>query len=495
MPSQPRRTNRAATVVGLVLATAMAALEATVVSTAMPSVVGDLGGIQLYAWVTTAYLLASSVTVPIYGKLADVYGRKPLLIFGVALFVFGSAASGAARSMTQLIVFRAIQGMGAGAMQPISLTVIGDIFDLAERSRIQGVFGAAWGLFGMIGPALGGFMVKHLSWRWVFYVNVPLGVATLVIILFALHESVEKKRRELDYLGAALLTSGLTALLLATSRSARGAAAWAGPLALVLLVAFLAVERRAKEPVLPLAIFKRRIMVTSSISGAIIGGAMIATLTFVPLFVQAVLRLEPTQAGTAFTPMLVGWPIASALGGRLLPKVGFRPFVRLGLAITALSGVALALFGERGGLAGLQIITGAFGVGMGFANTALLIAVQTSVAWNERGIVTASTMFFRTIGGALAVSAMGGVLNTALAREASVSEELASRLLSPEGTRGLDPAQLEKVSGALALGIGWIFWIIAGSAIAAFVASLFFPHVPTIVKGQGPAPDAAPAGH
>lgn len=473
--------------IGLVLALAMGALEATVISTAMPSVVGDLGGIELYAWVTTAYLLTSSVTVPIYGKLADVYGRKPVLLFGIAVFLFGSAASGVSSTMTQLIVFRAVQGVGAGAMQPIAMTVVGDIFDLGERARIQGVFGAFWGLFAMIGPAVGGFCVKHLSWRWVFYLNLPFGVIAAVILLAALHENVERRAHRLDYAGAALLVTGLSCLLLATSGAVPALAPYAGAGALALLVAFVAVERSAAEPMLPIPLFLRPVILVASLTGAIVGGAMTATTTFVPLFVQGVLHGDPTQAGSAFTPMLIGWPIASTLSGRWIPRVGFRPLIRVGLGITAVAGLALALFGERHGLRGLQLITGLFGVGMGLSNTALVIAVQTSVGWGERGIATASTMFFRIIGGALAVSGMGGVLNAVIAGDPSITHELASRILSPEGVRGLDPTLLEHVAGTLSRGIGWIFWLIAASAAAAFVLSLWFPSLPTRAAGTSPA--------
>lgn len=483
-PTPPaRRTHRALTVTGLVLALAMGALEATVVSTAMPSVVGDLGGIELYAWVTTAYLLTSSVTVPIYGKLADVYGRKPVLLFGIAVFLLGSALSGVSRTMTQLIVFRAIQGLGAGSMQPVAMTVVGDIFDIEERARIQGVFGAAWGLFGMTGPAIGGFFVQHLTWRWVFYMNLPFGLAAALLVITSLHEDVKRRPHKLDLAGAALLMIGLTALLLATSRAVPGLASWAGPIALILLAAFLFVEREASEPILPLPLFARPVMLYSSLAGAIVGGAMLASTTFIPLFVQAVLHGSPTQAGAAFAPMLVGWPLASTLSGRLIPRVGFRPLIRLGLGLTALAGLALPLLGARYGLVGLQVITGVFGVGMGLSNTALVIAVQTSVGWEQRGIATASTMFFRTIGGALAVSGMGGVLNAVLAETPGVSHELASRVLSAEGMRGIDPALLARVSGALDRGIGIIFWLIAASAAAAFLASLWFPKVPLATGG------------
>ena len=490
----PRSTNRALTVVGLILALAMGALEGTVVSTAMPTVIGDLGGIHAYAWVANAYLLASSVTVPIYGKLSDIYGRKPILLFGIAMFLFGSAASGAAQSMAQLIVFRAIQGLGAGAMQPMAITVVGDIFDLEERSKMQGVFGAAWGLFGLIGPMVGGLIVHHLSWRWVFYINLPFGLAAMALVLTQLHERIEKKPHTLDFLGAGLLTGTVVAVLLATSRLGARTTALCALLSLGLLVAFVRVERRAAEPMLPLSLFARPVMAVSSLIGAMIGGAMIATLTYVPLFVQGVLHDTPTAAGTAITPMVIGWPIASAVAGRLIPRVGFRPLIRFGLAITAAAGVLLALTGEAHGLLGLRLCTAAFGVGMGFANTALLIAVQTSVTWDQRGIATASTMFFRTIGGTLAVGVMGGVINASLMADASIPEDAASHVLSREGPASLAPDLVARLGEALASGLGTVFWIIAGMGALAFVTSLWFPHVPTHPEGLVPAPSVG-AGH
>lgn len=492
---QPRRTNRARTVVGLILALAMGALEATVVSTAMPTVIGDLGGIHHYAWIANAYLLASSVTVPIYGKLADTYGRKPIMLFGIAVFLFGSAACGVAQSMPQLIAFRAIQGLGAGSMQPMALTIAGDIFDLEERGKIQGVFGAAWGFFGLTGPMLGGLIVHYLSWRWVFYINIPFGIAAAVLIVSSLHERIEKKPHRLDFMGAALLTAGVVALLIAAGRVSPGVTIGAAVAAAVLLGAFVLVERAAAEPVLPLALFARPVMFVSSAAGAIVGGAMIATLTYVPLYVQGVLRGTPTQAGSAITPMVIGWPIASALSGRLITRVGFRPLILGGLATTASAAVLLAVVAPTSGVWGLGLTTALFGVGMGFANTALLIAVQTSVSWDQRGIATASAMFFRTIGGALAVGVMGGVLSAALSSDPSIPADAANELLSREGGRQLDPGVLAHLGDALARGLGRVFWIIAGMAAVAFLASIFFPRVvitPPTVVGDKPGPDDGP---
>lgn len=476
---EARRTNRALTVLGLVLAMAMAALEATVVATAMPTVIGDLGGIHSYAWITNAYLVASSVTVPIYGKLSDIYGRKPIFLFGIALFLIGSAASGAAQSMTQLILFRALQGLGAGSMQPMALTIVGDIFNLDERAKMQGVFGASWGFFGLTGPMLGGLIVKQLGWRFVFYVNIPFGVIAAALVVFALHERIEKREHRLDVLGALLLTAGVIALLIAASRPSLPVTVGSALAALVLLALFVWIERRAPEPLLPLSLFARPVILVSSLAGAIIGGAMIATLTFVPLFVQGALGGSPTDAASAITPMVVGWPLASALSGRLIPKVGFRPLILLGLFITAGAGLALSLFGESHGLGGLRITSAVFGVGMGFANTALLIAVQTSVTWEQRGIATASTMFFRTIGGALAVGVMGGVLSAALLSDPSIPPDTANQILSREGAASLDPALLDRLSAVLSLGLGRVFWIIAGMALTALFASFWFPKVET----------------
>ncbi|WP_438018848.1 MDR family MFS transporter [Sorangium sp. So ce315] len=486
-----RKTHRGLTVVGLILSLAMAALESTVVATAMPTVIGDLGGIQQYAWVTTAYLLTSSVLVPVCGKLSDIYGRKPVILFGIAVFLIGSIASGAARSMPQLIAFRALQGAGAGAMQPMAMTISGDIFDLNERARIQGVFGAAWGLFGIIGPMLGGLIVHYLSWRWVFYINIPFGIAAAVLVATAFHERIDRRRHELDVLGAALLSAGVVALLLATGRLGGATTLIAAIASVVLFAAFFAVERRAPEPMIPLPLFRRPVMLISNVAGAIIGGAMMGTITFVPLFVQGVLRGSPTDAGGAIAPMLIGWPVASAIGGRLIPRVGFRPLIWAGLGCTALAGLALAIGGAHETPLMLRATTLVFGVGMGLSNVALLIAVQSSVAWDQRGIATASTMFSRLLGGVVAVGVMGGVLTAELAKDPSIPADAASRLLTAEGARGLDPSIVQHLGEALTSGLTTVFWIIAAMGVVGFISALWFPRVP-LDPGQGKA--VAPPG-
>ncbi len=468
------KTNRPLTVTALLLSLSMAAMEMTVVSTAMPTVVGDLGGIHLYSWVFTAYLLTSTVTVPLYGKLSDLFGRKPILLMGIGVFLVGSMASGLAHSIGALIAFRALQGLGAGAMQPVTLTIVGDIYTLEERAKMQGVFGAVWGVAGLVGPLLGGFIVRYLSWRWVFFINVPAGIAAAVLLVIALHEKVEHRRHALDWLGAGLLMLGLVALLIGAQG---GRTAWlALPAAALLLAAFWLVERRVAEPVLPLDLFGQRVMAVSTAAGALVGAGMIAMVTYVPLYVQGVLGESPTTAGGAITPMVIGWPIASAIAGRLLPRVGYRPLIRGGLALSAVAAAALAVLLKPGANVHLaQAATALFGVGLGFANTSLLIAVQTSVEWRQRGVATASTMFARTIGGTLAVGALGGVLAATLLADSSIPAEAADQLLGPAHGRGLAAGVLRSLTGSLQEGLGVVFWVIAAIAAASAAVSLLFP--------------------
>jgi EmrB/QacA subfamily drug resistance transporter len=467
-----KTTNRGLTVVALLLGLFLAAMEMTVVSTAMPTAVGDLGGLNLYAWAFAAYMLTATVTVPIHGKLADLHGRKPVMLAGLALFLVGSFACGQARSMEALIAFRALQGLGAGAIQPIALTIVGDLFDVRERARWQGVFGAVWGIAGLVGPLLGGAIVHYLSWRWVFYVNLPLGLGCAAVLSAAYHERVERHEHRLDLVGALLLTCGIVSALLA-ARAGRGAAALAAS-SLAFAALFVRVERRAREPLLPLDLFGQRVIGVASATGALVGAAMISMVTYVPLYAQSVLGATPTGAGSAIAPMAIGWPIASTLGGRLLPRVGYRVLIRGGLLLTAAAALAIALLLRPGaGLALPRVLTAVYGLGLGFANTPLVIGVQASVPWNRRGVATASTMFFRTIGGTLAVGILGGVLARTLAGSGAPPGSI-EKLLGPE--RGLlDPALVSGLSGALASGMSAIFWTVFAIACCAAAVGFLFP--------------------
>ncbi|WP_074958553.1 MDR family MFS transporter [Myxococcus fulvus] len=472
-----RKTHRPLTTLALATSLFMAALEVTVVSTAMPTVVGELGGIQSYAWVFTAYMLASTITVPIYGKLADLYGRKPVLLFGIGLFLVGSIASGLATSMGMLIAFRTLQGLGAGAIQPVALTIIGDLYTMQERARVQGAFSAVWGVAGLVGPVTGGLIVKYLSWHWIFFINVPVGVLTFALVVAFFHEQVERKPQQLDYAGAALLCAGVVALLVGVQ--GLGMNLWALPVALGLLWAFVAVERRAPAPVIPMSIFQSPAIAISSVAGALFSAAMFGATTYVPLYVQAVLGSTPTVAGGMITPMIVGWPLASVFAGKLLLRTGFRPLIVGGLGLTMVGTVLMTLLLVQGAsLIALQVAMALFGVGLGFASTALLIAVQTSVGWELRGVATASNMFFRTIGGVLGVGLMGGVMVSQLMKDPSVPLSAANALLGPErGHAAIPEAMLKSLSGALTTGLNINFWLICAFSVAAFVSGLFFPRV------------------
>lgn len=488
-----RSTHRPLTLVAVLLSLFMSAIEMTVVSTAMPTVVGDLGGVRFYAWVFSAYLLASTVTVPIFGKLADLYGRKPILLIGLGVFSLGSLLCGLSQTMLQLVIFRAVQGLGAGALQPITLTVIGDIYTLEERARVQGFTGAVWGFSGLVGPLVGGAITEWLSWHWIFFLNLPFGIlAAGLFVAFFHEEEVEKRRPSFDLAGAGTLTAGLLVLLLATEQ--RGAGLWPFLLVAVLLWTFLQVEKRAKDPVLPLGLFSQKVIALSSTASTLFGATVLATTTFVPLYVQAVLGGSATDAGRAITPMVLGWPLCSAISGRLIPRIGFRLPIRIGFAASSLATIGMAAFlGRTTSVPLVQGLMFLLGAGLGFANTALVLSVQTSVDWKNRGVATASTLFFRTIGGTVAVGALGSLLFVSLAKVPGASLEATDRLLGAEKGAGLDPQVLANLGAALSSALHGIFWIVAAITVASFLVGLFFPKSAHVSQLGTARASAAPA--
>src|SRR5215472_9864123 len=369
----------------LMLGMALAALDTTIVGTALPSIVGKLGGITLYSWVFSIYLLTSTTTVPIYGKLADLYGRKPLFLFGTTLFLLGSIASGAAQSMEQLIIFRAIQGLGAGAVLPIVLTIIGDIFSLEERARVQGLFSAVWGLSSIIGPALGGLIVDHFSWRWVFYINIPFGLLSAFLLIVFLNEHVESKKRSLDYIGSLLLTGSIVALLFALLQ---GGVTWAWislpsfglfALSIVLLFLFVLQEGHASEPILPLTLFRNRIITISSIGGVILGVVLFGITSYVPLFVQGVKGGTATSAGVVLVPLLLAWPIAATFSGKIILRYGYRLTAVAGSLLVTIGVGLVTLLQPNSTLPYIVVAMLVIGTGLGLMSTSFIISVQNAV--------------------------------------------------------------------------------------------------------------------
>jgi EmrB/QacA subfamily drug resistance transporter len=478
-----RTTNRKLTVVALLCAVFLAAMEATAVATVMPTIIGDLGGLDSYAWVFTAYMMSSTITVPIYGKLADVYGRKPVLQFGIGLFLLGSVAAAFSGTMAQLILFRAVQGLGAGAIQPMGLTITGDIFKIEERAKVTAIFGTVWGVAGVTGPMIGSIIVKTLGWQWIFLINIPFGIAAAFIIQRALQENVEKRKVKLDWPGALFLAGAISCMLLAVNDPENMMILV--PLSTLSFVAFLLVEQRAQDPMVPLDMFANPVISNASLVSIMLGGAMLSFVTYLPLYVEGVLRMDVFAAGLSIIPMGLGWPIASGLSARILPQVGFRRLLRAGLSLVFAGCLTAALTAYfKLPFALLMIGMGLLGLGMGFSNIPLLFSVQSSVAWNRRGSATASTLFFRTIGGTIAVGMMGAVLARALLRDPTLPSSVANDLIGPKHGLGVSVELLDRLSHVMNWGLHRIFFYSAGIAFLALLIGLFFPNMSKEPKGD-----------
>jgi EmrB/QacA subfamily drug resistance transporter len=476
----------------------LAALEATVIGTAMPTVIAALGGLNHYSWVFSAYLITSTVTVPVWGKLSDLYGRRLFYQIGIGLFLLGSVLSGMSGSMTQLIVFRAIQGLGAGALVPLGMTIIGDIFTVAERARMQAYFSGVWGFSSVIGPVLGGFITDQWSWRWVFYINFPVGLVAALIIGLALKEPVRRERPSIDYAGAALLMAAITLLMLAlveggaslsTLLSARNLALFAA--AAILSVCFVWVERRAADPLIPFALFRNRVVTVSVVAGFLAGVGMFGAISFVPLFAQGALGATATEAGSLLTPLLLSWVTMSIIGGRLLLRVGFRPTCIAGFALMTFGFILLSTFQREASRLWLYFDLVLIGAGLGLTMLTLLIAVQQSVARSQLGIATSLNQFSRSIGGAVGVAIMGAVLSAGLAAQLGEvarsgngvltlerAADLAANpnaLIDPQARAALPAGALDALRGAMASAIHNVFWVGTVLAALALLVSFYLP--------------------
>lgn len=405
---------RRAITAGLLLGMSLGALEATVVGTAMPTVIATLGGLAHYSWVFSAYLLTSTASVPIWGRLSDLYGRRRLYLLGVAVFVGGSALAGASTSMTQLIVFRAIQGLGAGAIIPLSMTIIGELYSLEERARTQAIFSGVWGVASIAGPLVGGYITDTFSWRWVFFLNLPFGLLATIVIALTFPRSPARHRGRIDWIGAFLLFAGVTTLLVALSGATGGVVLWLAASA-ALLAAFAALERRAEEPILPLDLFRNAIVSRSLVVVFLVGTAMFGAIAFVPLFVQGVMGGTATEAGQVLTPVFLGWVLMSVAGARLTVRIGYRPVAISGVALITLGYAMLAALDERTTWTMLFGAVLLLGCGMGLSMLSLLLAVQHGVERSRLGLATSLNQFARSVGAAVGVAVMGTLLARGLA--------------------------------------------------------------------------------
>jgi EmrB/QacA subfamily drug resistance transporter len=477
--------------VGVLTGTALAALEATVVGAAMPTVVASLGGLEHFSWVFSAYLLTSTVTVPIWGKLSDLYGRRPLYQIGIALFLVGSGLSGAAQTMGQLVAFRALQGVGAGALIPLGMTILADLYDVAQRARMQALFSGVWGVASVVGPPVGGFITEHWSWRWVFYLNIPFGLAAAAIIGFALREPRRAGRPSIDYAGATLLTASMTLLMLALFE-ARAAASLLAPWRLAAFVAaiaaaaaFVRAERRAREPVVPLGLLRHRVVAVAVACGFLAGAAMFGAISYVPLYAQAAMGEGAAAAGASLTPLMLGWVSFSVIGGRLLLRVGYRPTVLAGLAVLCTGFVLLSLLVPGSSRVTLYADLAVVGAGLGLTMLTLLIAVQQAVPRPQLGVATSVNQLARSLGGAIGVAVMGVMLTAGLERRLPGRHDLGALVLG-EGR----PASLDAATGLLrAALVGSLHDVFRVSAVLAGLA--FVVAAAWLPRGTAAPPPAA----
>ncbi len=416
------RSERGPVLIAVMLATGLIAIDSTILATAVPSIVADVGGFTQFPWLFSIYLLAQAVSVPLYSKLADTVGRKPIMLIGIGLFLVGSVLCGFAWDMTSLIVFRAVQGLGAGAVLPVSITITGDIYSVRERARVQGYIASVWAVSSVVGPTLGGLFAEFASWRWIFFVNIPLCLIAAWMLVRAYHESVTREKHRIDVAGASTLTIALTLLILAVLE---GGQAWAWlswqslgafTVGALLLVAFVFIERRAAEPVLPLWVFSRRLIVTTSLISLGVGAVLIGLTSYVPTFLEATAGATPLISGLAVAALTLGWPISASQAGRLFLRIGFRSTALIGLAITVAGSAALVAASFVPNVWTTAIACFIVGLGLGLVASPTLIAAQSSVPWTERGVVTGANMFLRSIGSAVGVAIFGAVANGVIAR-------------------------------------------------------------------------------
>jgi EmrB/QacA subfamily drug resistance transporter len=429
---------------GLLLGMLLAALNQTIVATALPDIVADLGGFEHYSWVFSAYMLASTVTVPLYGKLSDVYGRRPFFLLAIVLFMVGAVVSGLAPSMTVLILGRAIQGLGAGGLIPLAMAVIGDLIAPRERGKWQGLTGAVFGVASVVGPATGGWISDNASWRWAFFVSLPFGLLALVVVQRGFTMEPSHSEHSIDYTGAALLTAGLSTGLLATvwggTQYPWGSAQIVGMFVVsaAVLVGFVAWERRVREPILPLDLFRNRTFAASQVALFFIGSAMFGTILYIPLFVQGVLGESATSSGAILTPLMLALIGASVLAGQIVSRTGHYKAVLL-MSPVVLT-VGFWLLSRLDADSTLHETTRdmiVVGIGLGLGMSTFVLVVQNAVPRSMMGVATASTQFFRTIGATIGVTVMGAMLTT------NLHDELATRL---------SPAQLDELGGAASPG-------------------------------------------
>ena len=462
-------------VLGAIMAASfMIAIEATIVATAMPQIAGELGDLHLYSWVFSSFLLAQTATTVVFGKLSDLYGRRAVLLVGIGIFLAGSILSGIAWSMPSLIVFRLVQGVGAGAIQPVSMTVVGDLYPGHERGRVQGWLASVWGFSSVVGPLVGGMIIQHVSWAWIFWINVPIGFAAAAGFFFFLRETVSAEERNVDAGGASLFTIAVAALMVALTQAGASdgrTAIIAAAVCAATAALFVRQERRARDPMISFALWAHRSLAATNAATLFSGMAVIGLTTFLPMYVQAVMGRSPLVAGFMLTAMVLGWPIAATLGARNFARFGLRRILIAGAGLLPTGGLVFVFLSPDVSplLAGLGSLV--MGFGMGFFSTAAIVLIQNSVDWAERGAATASNLFARNLGSTLGATVLGAVLTASLGWGHAGSLEHVQSLLRGQGSA----AELVATRAALAHGLHLAFWGVLLIAAATLAVAVLVP--------------------
>ncbi|HTZ35005.1 MAG TPA: MFS transporter [Stellaceae bacterium] len=478
---------------GLVLgaaltATFMPAVESSIVATAMPTIVGELGGFDLFSWVFAAYLLSMAVMIPIYGRLADIYGRKRVFFIGTGIFMVGTTLCGLATSMPMLILFRAIQGFGGGAVQPIAMTILGDIYTPAERARIQGYSSSVFGISAVTGPALGAFLVQHVHWSVVFWINLPIGIVSIILFAVLLPEKIERRPHQIDYIGGLLLAIGVGAVMAALIQAASlGLATSAllmvlGALALVALALY---EQRLKEPMLPLVLWRRRVVLLCNLAGLGAAATMMSVAALLPAYVQGVLGRGPGVVGVVVGATSVSWMFAAFAAGRLMIRSSYRVTAAIGGACLVAGAVMLTALEPASTPLWATAAAFVVGIGMGFCNTTFLVAIQADVAFHQRGLGTSSQMFMRIIGQSLGAASFGAILNLGVERLLPGAGGMINRMLDPASRAELDPATLARLAQAVHAAAHYAFWLAVAIAALTLIAGLALPARLSPIRSAG----------
>jgi EmrB/QacA subfamily drug resistance transporter len=462
----------------------MVAIEATIISTAMPQIVADLGGLRLYSWVFSSFLLTQTAMTVVFGKLSDLYGRKPIMLIGIAIFVTGSLFAGFAWSMPSMIVFRLIQGIGAGAVQPVALTIVADLYPAHERGKVQGWLASVWAFSAVVGPLAGSLIIQDLSWGWVFWINAPIGLAAAIGFTFFLHEDVKHQRRSIDYAGAALFAAAIAALMFALTEAGslnRTNMLAGGGLFVVSAILFVAQERRAPDPMISFALWRRRPIAAANGATLLAGMALMGLTTFLPMYVQVVLQRSAIVAGLALTMMVLGWPAGATIAARSFQRVGLRRLLLIGSGLLPVGALFFVTLGPDSSPVAAALGSLVMGLGMGLLSVSSLVLIQEIVDWSQRGSVTASNLFARNLGSTVGATVFGAVVNFGLSHMSTgvvvTADQLQQLLQSSAGTIGGDPQVRLALQGSLHL----MFWAMLLVALAiALMASL----VPAVNLGR-----------